>query len=234
MNENLEKIKNALQIDNGNYDLGIQCSEFFVKELERGSKEPRDSLKKVKIAVPIELNEYFAFSPDDFLNGKNSRKEKYLFHPLLVHNEDYQKCCDKVIILLNNNDLKMIFIEMKNSLSNGNLAKARIQLYNTKCFFRHLVNLVIGHLKIRGGEKDSDSFRKTLERLRDNQSNFLSVIFTADSSTPLVGKRKPVRGSSNKISIPEDIKYIKSGLNNSSVINLRDLMSKNPQNENPE
>jgi hypothetical protein len=218
MNENLETIKNALQIDEKSFALGSQHSHFLVQERKNFNQiEPKNCLKKVTIEVQKGFRDFFAFSPDDFLNGKNLKKKKYPLHPLLSNTEDYQKCCDKVIIFMGKNQLEMVFIEMKNSLGGGNLGKARIQLCNTKNFFKHLVNLIIEHNEITGTKTP------TLKKLFDNNKvRFHSLIFTAESEKPKYLAKKPCRGNSKQeISIPENIEY---NLTNSSTLHLTDLI----------
>ncbi len=133
MNELLKEIRDMLSAE----ILGSSPdSHVIIQESENNPKENEDCLKKITISIDKEFKDWFAFSPDDFLNGKNKGKvKKHFLFPLLRHDGDYQKTCDCVIALLDGeNILRLVFIEIKNS-TDRNKKNAKIQLTNTHNFF---------------------------------------------------------------------------------------------------
>jgi hypothetical protein len=147
MNEDLEKLKNLLA--EISYS-GDQSDKVLIEE--------NDQLATLKKAI-IRINsskDWFAFSPDKILSGnkKNKKLKNIQISPLLTSNSfleckksgekiecHHNKTCDTVIFLLEENKLRVIFIELKSSISRENYKKAVNQIKSTEQFVNYLMEL---------------------------------------------------------------------------------------------
>ena len=191
MNELLKEIRDMLSAE----ILGSSPnSHAIIQESKNNPKENEDCLKKITISVDEEFKDWFAFSPDDFLNGKNKGKvKKHSLFPLLKHDGDYQKTCDCVIALLDKKDiLQLVFIEIKNSTDRSKKI-AKIQLINTHNFFENALELKLKHLELsfdcaNGDEKNKlEKLKRNLENMFHNKKCSL-VVITADQRKPLINQ----------------------------------------------
>jgi hypothetical protein len=148
MNKNLEKLKNVLS--KISYS-GDQSDHILIKE-----DDPLATLKTVTLNIDSKLQDWFSFSPDKILNGNKRKKNKSLIgiSPLLTVQESikygknesidsqHNKTCDCVVFLLEDKELKIIFIELKSSLKNSFAGKkANNQIKSTEQFVKYFLGL---------------------------------------------------------------------------------------------
>jgi hypothetical protein len=191
MNDLLKQIRDMLRVEDAKIFSSAQSSHILIEESDNNQKE--NTLRKVTISVGEEFRNWFAFSPDGFLNGKNKDKKQHSLFPLLNDAEDYQKTCDCVVVMLDkNNNLRLILIEMKTSLKQTKKI-ARIQLTNAHKFFLCALDLKLKHLKLslefvgNGDEKNKlKKLKEGFQKFRNAKYDF--VILTSDK----IGTRKGI------------------------------------------
>jgi hypothetical protein len=146
MNKDLEKLKNILS--EISYS-GDQHDHILIKEDDRLA-----SLRSVTLNMGNKSKNWFAFSPDKILHKNKQKNNRHLIgiSPLLTlnksikHGKDesteshHNETCDCVVFLLESNQLKLIFIELKSSLI-GNNQKAINQIKSTEQFSKYLLGL---------------------------------------------------------------------------------------------
>ena len=119
MNDLLKQIRDMLRVEDTRIFSSPRCSHILIEESDNNQKE--NTLKKVTISVGEEFRNWFAFSPDDFLNGKNKGRKRHSLFPLLNDTEDYQKSCDCVVVMLDENNNSITFADstLRRSASEG-------------------------------------------------------------------------------------------------------------------
>ena len=145
MNKDLEKIKNMLAKISFS---GDQDSYVLIEE-----NDPLATLRKAKIKITAS-KDWFAFNPDKILskNKKNKKLRNIQISPLLTSNGflkcsvsgektecHHNKTCDAVIFLLEGDQLRLIFIELKSSLEE--YKKAMNQIKSAEKFSNYLLDL---------------------------------------------------------------------------------------------
>lgn len=161
----LERLKKSLNCVSYN---GVQHTDILIKENDKSA-----SLKKVTLKYTT--GNWFCFNPD-----KGSIKGK--ISTLLSNFEEYSphRACDCVIVVADNKNLKIIYIDLKS----GNPIGYAGQFKSTRQFMRYAVGLI------------NDFFDDGIEIVKEH-----FVIFFDQNSLPL---RKQTTTLSSKQTKPDD------------------------------
>jgi len=98
----MKKLKDSLSCCSYN---GSQHSNILIKEDDRSAK---DKLEVVKLEAP--QGDWFAFSPE---KGKKCKCNASFMSPLFSTEKNLHRACDHVIVVRNDNQLVVVYVELK-------------------------------------------------------------------------------------------------------------------------
>ncbi len=183
MTPELKTLMKILSCVNAN---GDQHTHFIIDEKDINAK-----LKKIRLQT--NNGDWFVFRPEI---GQGKPKK---MSPLLStgHDLNHHRACDAVILTKKNNELCIIFIELKSNNPKGFIN----QFKSTRCFFHYLLDIAkVFH-------------NTTFPIIREK----FIVFYTTQSGSLTLAKRPTVL--KKNITLSEDIEHpSKENVNNNSVL----------------